>query len=112
MGSPAINFQLLDDGSASATLTTLDPKGNAIPFPAGASIPVWASSDPNVTVAAATDGQSATITDSGTLVTGVVITATATLADGTTTISGTGVIDVVADASKPTGFKVAFATGS
>lgn len=112
MGSPAINFELLDDGTALATLLTVDPKGNVIPFPTGASLPVWASSDPNVSVAAAEDGMTATVTDGGALTTGAVITVTSTLADGTTTISGTGLVDVVADAAKPSGFKIAFSAAA
>lgn len=105
-----LNFQLLDDGSALATLQTVDSKGNPIPFPTGASVPSYTASDPSVTVAPAADGMTATITDTGVIVAGVTITASSTLADGTTVISGSALLDVVADAAKPTGFKVTLST--
>lgn len=92
----ALDFQLLDNGSATATLTPVDAVGNAASLPAGASVPAWTSSDPAVAVSAAPDGMSATLTPSGALATGVIISASSTLADGTV-IKGDGTpIDVVA----------------
>jgi hypothetical protein len=90
-----VDFVLLDNGKATATLTPVDSVGNPTTLPAGTPPPVWASSDPAVTVTPAADGLSAALAPSGSLATGVVITATATLPDGTV-ITGTGdPIDVV-----------------
>lgn len=103
-----VDFQLKDNGTATATLTPIDAAGLSTSMPAGASVPVWASSDPGVVVTAAADGLSAQVAPATppVLVTGAVITATATLADGTTTISGQGdPIDVVA--SDAVGFAIA-----
>lgn len=103
----SVDFQLLDDGTAVATLTTADKAGNPIPFPQGASLPSWSASDASVTVTPADDGQSAVIADNGTLVNGVTISVTSTLADGSTVINGTSdPLDVVADNDSPTSFKV------
>ena len=94
-----VDFQLLDNGTATATLTPVDAAGNPTSMPTGASTPVWTSSNPAIIIAPAADGMSATLTPTG-LATGVVITATATLADGTTTLTGSGnPIDVVAGAA-------------
>lgn len=100
-----VDFQLLDNGTAKATLTPIDAAGNPTSMPAlqagqagapGASVPAWTSSNPAITVAAAADGLSATLTPTS-LATGVIITATATLADGVTVLTGSGnPIDVVA----------------
>jgi hypothetical protein len=100
-----VDFQLLDNGTATATLTPVDAAGNPTSMPAlqagqagapGASVPAWTSSNPAITVAAAADGLSATLTPTS-LATGVIITATATLADGVTVLTGSGnPIDVVA----------------
>lgn len=101
----SINFQLLDNGTATATLTPVDAAGNPTSMPTGATIPVWTSSDMAVSVLASGDGMSATLTPSGSLATGVIITADAILADGTTHIMGTGnPIDVIAGPA--TGFKI------
>ena len=100
-----VDFQLLDNGTATATLTPVDAAGNPTPMQTGTTVPVWTSSNPAITVVAAADGMSATLTPTG-LATGVIITATATLADGVTTITGSGnPIDVVAGAA--TAFQIA-----
>jgi hypothetical protein len=105
-----IDFQLNDDGSATGTLTTVDTDQNPIPFPAGATIPAWTSSNAGLTVAASADGQSAVVTPTGVLLTDAVITVTSTLADGVTVLTGSSEgIDVVADAAKPSGFTVSLA---
>lgn len=91
-----VDFQLLDNGTATATLTPVDAAGNPTSMPSGAGVPVWTSSNPAITVAPAADGMSATLTPTA-LATSVTISATSTLADGVTTISGSGnPIDVVA----------------
>lgn len=91
-----VDFQLLDNGTAKATLTPVDAAGNPTSMPAGTTIPAWTSSNPAITIAPAADGMSATLTATA-LATAVVITATATLADGTTQLTGSGnPIDVVA----------------
>ncbi len=90
-----VDFQLSDNGTATATLTAVDDLGNPTTLPAGASVPAWTSSDVAITVTPAQDGMSAVLTPTA-LATDVVITATSTLSDGTTTISGSGQIDVVA----------------
>lgn len=101
----AVDFQLLDNGTATATITPVDTLGNPTTMPAGASVPVWTSSDPSVNVLAAGDGLSAVLTPSGMLAVGVTITADSVLADGTTHITGTGnPIDVIAGPA--TGFKI------
>ena len=95
-----VDFQLLDNGTATATITgALDAAGNTVPVPAGTTVPVWTSSNPAITVVAAADGMSAKLTPAA-IATGVIITATATLADGVTVLSGSGnPIDVVAGAA-------------
>ena len=99
-----VDFQLFDNGQATATLTPIDAVGNATTLPDGTAPPSWTSSDPAVVVSAAADGLSAILTPSGTLATGVVITATTTLASGAV-ITGSGApIDVVA--SGPTSFAI------
>lgn len=107
MPTASVDFQLKDDGSAIATLTPVDAAGLDAAMPAGATVPVWVSSNPAVVVTAAPDGLTADIKPSvpPALVTGVMITATATLADGTTVLTGTSdPIDVVGDVA--TGFRI------
>jgi hypothetical protein len=102
-----VDFVLHDDGSAAATLTPVDAAGVDTTMPAGAGVPVWTSSSPAVVVTAAADGLSAHLTPSAPaqLATGVIITATSTLADGAT-LSGSGdPIDVVGGTA--VGFKIA-----
>lgn len=109
-----LDFQMKDDGSAVASITAvLDKVGNPTSLPTGsdAIIPAWTASDPAVTVVAAADGMSATVTPTqptdGTppaLVTGVTITAQATLGDGTLVVGVSDPIDVVAD--EAVGFKI------
>lgn len=106
--TPSVAFNLLDDGTAKASLSFLDPKNNPIPAPTGVTVS-WTSSDPNVVVAPATDGLSATLTPAGPLESGATITAVATLADGTTKLTATGTVNVVADPSKVNGLAMAIA---
>jgi late competence protein required for DNA uptake (superfamily II DNA/RNA helicase) len=101
-----MDIQILDDGTALASITFKDAKGNAIAAPAGASVS-YQTSDPNVSVAANSDGMTATLTPTGTLVTGVTVTAVATLADGKTQFTDTALVDVVGDAAKPNGISLA-----
>ena len=104
----AVDFILKDNGTATATLTPIDAAGLATRLPDGAGVPVWTSSDAGVVVTAAADGLSAVVTPATppVLVTGAVITATSTLADGVTTLTGSGdPIDVVA--SDAVGFAIA-----
>jgi hypothetical protein len=102
----SVDFQLFDNGQATVTLTPIDAVGNPTKLPDGTPPPTWTSSDPAVVVSSVSaDGLSAILNPSGTLATGVVITATTTLPNGTA-ISGSGdPIDVVA--SGPTGFSIA-----
>ena len=101
-----LDFQLLDNGTATATLTPIDAAGLATTLPAGTPIPVWVSSDPSVVVTAAADGMSATVAPATPPVakTGVTISVSTTLASGTS-ISGSDVVDVVAGTA--TGFAIA-----
>ena len=101
-----MDFQLLDNGSATATLTPIDSVGEPTTLPAGV-VPAWSSSDPAVVVVPAADGMSAALAPASppVLATGVVITASATLPSGAV-ITGSGdPIDVVAGG--PVGFKIA-----
>lgn len=100
-GEVNMDFELRDDGNAIATLTDIkDSKG--VPTTLGDIVPVWTSSDPQVTVNAAPDGLTAAIMPNvnpgDPLATGVIITATATLADGKviTDTNDENPIDVVA----------------
>ncbi len=109
--SPSIDVQILDDGTGLASVSFVDPKGNSIPAPAGSTV-AFTSSDSNVVVTANTDGLSASIAPAGPLVNDVVITATATLADGVTTFTDSKQIDVIADAAKPAGISLAVSASS
>jgi hypothetical protein len=105
----ALDFQLLDNGTALATATPIDAAGLPTTLPAGSGTPVWASSAPSVVVTpVATDptGLSATVTPSTppVLATAVQVSVTAALASGSS-ITGTDLVDVVAGG--PTGFSVA-----
>lgn len=105
MATPAVDIQILDDGTGLCTVSFLDAKGNGIPQPSGSTV-AFTSSD---TVNAPVDPTSGVITPAGPLATGVTITATATLADGTTTFSDSKLVDVVSDPSKPGGISLAVA---
>jgi len=101
-----VDFRMLDNGSATATLTPVDVAGLPTTLPDGTPPPSWASRDPAVVVTPAADGMSATLAPATppVLATGVIITASTTLPDGTA-ISGSGnPIDVVAGG--PTGFQI------
>jgi hypothetical protein len=109
-----MDFQLLDNGTATATLTLVDAAGLPTTLPSGATIgvPPWASSNPAIVVTPAADGMSAALAPSSppVLVTGVVISAgpaTITNADGSTVslavVSGDP-IDVIAGG--PAGFSI------
>ena len=104
-----IDFQLFDNGQAVATLTPVDAAGLDTALPEGTSVPVWSSSDAGVVVAASTDGMSAIVTPATppVLVQDAILTATATLPDGTVITGTSDKIDVVAGG--PTGFKMALA---
>jgi hypothetical protein len=96
----AMDFQILDDGSALATITgAVDIAGNPIPFPSGAAVPVWSSSNPVIGITPAADGMTAKLTPAPglPLASGVIITASTTLVSGQV-LTGSGTpIDVVAD---------------
>lgn len=108
MGTTNVAFNLLDDGTATATLSFLDKKGNGIPAPTGVTV-VWTSSDTNVGVAPASDGLTAGLTPVGVLESGATITAVATLADGVTAFTASDVVNVVADPSTPSGLAMTIA---
>jgi len=109
----SIDFQLHDDGTATGTLTPEDALAADTVLPVGTSVPVWTSSSPDIVVTASADGMTAKIVPSSppVLVTGVTVSASATLPnnpDGSpgATITGTSEgIDVVPGG--PTGFKIA-----
>jgi hypothetical protein len=101
-----MDFQLLDNGSATATLTPIDSVGEPTTLPAGV-VPAWSSSDPAVVVVPAADGMSAALAPASppVLATGVVITASATLPSGAAITGSGNPIDVVAGG--PAGFSIA-----
>ncbi len=97
-----VDFRILNDGTgATATLTPTNDAGVPKPMPAGASIPVWVASDPNVGVTPAADGMSANIGPKDPAkpvdLTGATATATSTLADGSTIVGTTPLFDIVVD---------------
>lgn len=101
-----VDFILHDDGTATATLTPVDAAGVQTTMPTGASVPAWTSNNPAIVVTAAADGMSAKLAPANppVLATGVIISASSTLADGTA-ISGQGdPIDVTGGAAA--GFKI------
>ncbi len=100
-----VDFQLLDNGTMKATLTVLDAAGLATTWPTGQPI-VWTVSDPGV-VATPADGLSAILAPASppVLVTGVIPTATGTLADGTVITVNGDPIDVIAGGAA--GFQMA-----
>jgi hypothetical protein len=111
----SIDFKLLDNGTATATLSFIDSVGEPTTLPVGAtiSVPSWASSDPSVVVVPAADGLSAAVSPATppTLIDGVTLTAgtaTITNADSSTetlaAVTSEG-IDVIAGG--PTGFAIA-----
>jgi hypothetical protein len=101
-----LDFQILDSGSATATLTPVDAEGFTTTLPDGTPIPSWVSSDPGVVVTPAADGMTATLAPSTppVLVTGVTISASTTLAGGTVITGTSSPIDVVVGG--PTGFQI------
>ena len=103
----SLDFQLLDSGQATATLSPVDAADIPTTLPAGTPVPTWTSSDPGITVTAAADGMSATVAPASppVMVTAAVITATTTLASGTVLTGTSDPIDVVGGG--PTGFKIA-----
>jgi hypothetical protein len=90
-----VDFQINENGTATATLVPVDANGNDTSMPAGASVPVWTASDPDISVAQAADGMSAVFTAGTTAITAATATATSTLADGTTLTGTTDPIDVI-----------------
>jgi hypothetical protein len=102
----SVDFVLFDNGQAVATLTPEDKAGLDTTLPAGTSVPVWTSSNPAVVVSGSTDGLSAIVTPATppVLATGVTVTATATLPDGTVITGVSDPIDVTGSAVA--GFKI------
>lgn len=96
----ALDFQLLDDGTATATVSFLDSKANPTAAPIGAAPAVFTSSDPAISVTP-TGPLTASLTPNA-LATGVIITATVSVTDPAgiappSTLTGQGnPIDVVA----------------
>jgi len=80
----------------------------AVPLPAGTSVPTWTSSDPGVVVSPAPDGLSAIVSHATppVLVTGVIVSASATLPNGTVITGKSQPIDIVASVDLPTGFGI------
>lgn len=87
-------FQLRDDGSASATVSAKDSKGN----PATVQAPSWASSDETIlSVTASADGMSATVGAVGPLGTAQVqFSCDADLGEGVRTLTGSADVEVLA----------------
>jgi hypothetical protein len=100
-----VDVVINENGTATATLAPVDASGNDTSMPAGASVPAWVSSDPDISVAPAADGLSALFTAGTTPITAATVTATSTLADGSSIKGTTDPIDVVA---APPGAAVAF----
>ncbi len=94
--SATVDFTINENGTGTATLTPVDANGNDTTMPAGASVPAWVSSDPDISVAATVDGLSATVTAGTTPTTGATISVSSTLADGSTISGMSDPIDVVA----------------
>jgi hypothetical protein len=98
-----VDFQLLDNGTATATVSFVDSVGNPTVAPNGAAPATFTSSDPSITVSA-TGPLTATLTPTA-LATGVIITASVVVTDPTgvnppVTLTGSGnPIDVVAGAA-------------
>lgn len=109
MATPAVDIQILDDGTGLCTVTFVDKKGNSIPQPVGSTLAFTSSDTVNAPVVANPDGVTAIVTPAGALVTGVTITATLTLADGVTTFSSAVAVDVVSDPNQPGGIALAVA---
>jgi hypothetical protein len=110
----AIDFQLLDNGTAKATLTTVDAAGEPAVIPSTSTLaaPAWSSSSPGLVITPAADGLSATIAPSvpPVLVTDAIITvgpATLTDASGNvTTIAGVSSEGIDVIAGGPSGFQI------
>jgi hypothetical protein len=112
MGAVAMDFQILDNGSATAALNLVDAAGLPTTLPTGAtlSVPPWVSSDPGLVATPSANGLTAVISPATPpkLLTGATITAgpaTITNADGSTvTLPAvtSGPIDVIAGG--PVGF--------
>lgn len=102
----AVDFELLDDGSATGSLTGTDTENLTVPFPAGTTS-TWTPSAPSIVATVNADGISATITPATppVEVTGVTILVIVTLPNGTVLTSTSGAIDVVPD--QITGFSIA-----
>lgn len=104
----AIDFQLHDNGNATAKATPIDSMDLGTTLPAGSSVPVWVPSDPTaLAVSAAADGLSCLVTPASPpkLATGVTVSMSATLPDGSVIGGVSDPIDVVA--SEAVGFKIA-----
>ena len=98
-GNISIDFQLEEDGTATATVMPVDSIGLSPYPPPKISFLVWNSSNPAIVVTPDMGGMSARLMPSSppVLATGVTITVTTTLADGTTMSGTSGPISVVAD---------------
>jgi hypothetical protein len=113
VASGKLKFNILDNGTATATLTPVDAAGVAVPWPSDASAITWTSSNPAVVVTPSTTNnlQAAVAPASPpTLATGVVITAQGTLADGTV-VKGDNSADPINVVAGPAGsFVIALST--
>ena len=111
----AVDFQILDNGTATATLSFVDSLGEPTTIQSGATVSTtWTSSDPEISATGSADGLSAAlaavVASGAPLSTGVVITAVTTVTnpDGSTVgpFTATGdPIDVIAGG--PAGVQIA-----
>lgn len=101
-----LDFQLLDNGSATATLSAVDSVGEPTTFPAG-STAVYTPSDPSIVASVGADGLTGTITPATppVLATGVTVSVVVTLPGGATLSAVSPAIDVIAGG--PAGFSIA-----
>lgn len=105
-----VDFQLLDNGTATLTATPVDSVGIPTTLPAGSGAGVWTSSNPGLVVTVNPNdasGLTATVAPAQppALLTGAVCTISVLLPDGVTTITGNSdPIDIIAGGA--TGFTV------
>jgi hypothetical protein len=104
-----INFRLLDNGTAAGTLVPQDSVGVTTTLPPGSSVPVYIASTAEVVLTPSADGLTLVVAPAVPPVaaTGVTISVSATLPDGSVISGMSDPIDVVPGG--PTGFKIQIA---
>jgi hypothetical protein len=102
----SVDFSILSNGQAIATLAPVDAAGLETTLPEGTSVPAWTASDPGVVISVSEDGLQALVTPSQppVLVQDCKLTVTATLPDSTVITGESENIDIIAGG--PAGFKI------